>query len=279
MVPVNPPSLTPQYPAPDALAEASCPACAYPLRGLMADRCPECGLAFDRQSFQSSKIPWEHRRAIGGWRAYWLTVGMVMFRPGAVAAALDSPIYYRPARRFWWITIAVWTLLIFAALGLFMADLCAAFFQWVGPVAGVAFAASVPLSLMGLTAAPANHCHSPTSETLRQNRAIALTYYHSALLYWAPAVAGASWLAAQWTFDRWGPSPLSFVVALAVLALGVWYFTLRMRAILSRVQGPGRERTKAVRSAIIGSACWFVAGLLFPGAIVLYLVIVYESLI
>lgn len=202
-----------------------------------------------------------------------------MFRPGAVTAALESPIHYRPARQFWWITVAVWTILIFAALGLLLADLCVAFFDWVGPVAGAAFAASVPLALIGLTAAPANHCHSPMAETPRQNRAIALTYYHSALLYWAPAVAVAFWVVAEWTFDRWGPTPLSFVIALAALVLGVWYFTIRMRAILSRVHGPGRERTKAVRSAVIGSACWFAAGLLFPGAIVLYLVVVYESLV
>jgi hypothetical protein len=58
-----------------------CQTCGYDLRGLIATRCPECGSRFDPTQLPGARIPWLQRAAIGNWRAYWRTVGMVMFHP------------------------------------------------------------------------------------------------------------------------------------------------------------------------------------------------------
>jgi len=50
-----------------------------------SDKCPECGLAIDRDLISISRIPWEHRREIGSFKAFWRTTRMVMFHPRQLA--------------------------------------------------------------------------------------------------------------------------------------------------------------------------------------------------
>ena len=58
-----------------------CPDCGYSLRGLTADRCPECGLRLDFIDSASSAIAWVDGRQRGRFRGYVLTVFAVISRP------------------------------------------------------------------------------------------------------------------------------------------------------------------------------------------------------
>ena len=77
-----------------------CPNCGYNLRGLDRDRCPECGKPFDRSLLSSSRIPWVHRRALGGITAYWRTVAFVLRHPLMLAGEMGIPVSFEHARRF-----------------------------------------------------------------------------------------------------------------------------------------------------------------------------------
>ena len=69
-----------------------CEGCAYSLVGLEGDRCPECGLAFEPLDLPFARVPWLHRRRLGIRRAYFTTVGQVVFRPKAFAEEMCRPV-------------------------------------------------------------------------------------------------------------------------------------------------------------------------------------------
>ncbi len=92
-------------PSPDIL-ELFCPTCAYNLRGLTTDRCPECGQAFDRATLSNSPIPWMHRLRIGRSGAFCRTIWQATFHPPQLAAAMAAPLPIRDALRFWAIAVA-----------------------------------------------------------------------------------------------------------------------------------------------------------------------------
>ena len=69
-----------------------CPACGYDLRGSDGNRCPECGLAIDRESLRVRGFPWAHRREVGRVRAYVRMVWQVLVGSRTLA-------YERPGRR------------------------------------------------------------------------------------------------------------------------------------------------------------------------------------
>src|SRR6185312_470110 len=52
-------------------------------------------------------IPWEHRREIGRWKAFWRTVLLVTFRPARIARAVGGPVDEIAARRFGWVVRAL----------------------------------------------------------------------------------------------------------------------------------------------------------------------------
>src|SRR5215204_4041683 len=88
--------------APAAAADQDlfCPECGYNLHALHGiDRCPECGLAIDRQGFARSQIPWVHRRHVGRVRAYWRTLWMATLRPARIAAEASRRVGYVDAQR------------------------------------------------------------------------------------------------------------------------------------------------------------------------------------
>src|SRR4051794_35926015 len=57
-----------------------CAGCGYELRGLDANRCPECGLTFDR-TIVSADVPWLATGGRGDIEAYVATVALVLTRP------------------------------------------------------------------------------------------------------------------------------------------------------------------------------------------------------
>src|SRR6266513_2117893 len=93
-------------------ADLLCGHCSHNLRGVPSDRCPECGTRFDRSRILLPNIPWEQRRYIGRFRAYWRTVRMITFRPARLAA-VDDAITLPAARSFrrWTIVLLFLTLL------------------------------------------------------------------------------------------------------------------------------------------------------------------------
>jgi hypothetical protein len=82
--------------------ENFCEGCGYSLVGIVADRCPECGRAYDPSELPFARVPWLHRRRIGRIKAYFATVAMVLFTPTRFARELARPvrISIRDARRF-----------------------------------------------------------------------------------------------------------------------------------------------------------------------------------
>jgi hypothetical protein len=97
-----------------------CEGCGYSLIGLAADRCPECGLHYDALALPYARVPWLHRRRLGGWTAYWQTVRQVLFHPRAFATELCRPVRISAddARRFRRISIhlAALSSVLFGAL-------------------------------------------------------------------------------------------------------------------------------------------------------------------
>ena len=86
-----------------------CHACGYSLVGLTGDRCPECGKGYNPGELPYARIPWLHRRRIGRWTAYWLTVRHVVFRPTSFATEICRPVRLSAddARRFRRVTVYV----------------------------------------------------------------------------------------------------------------------------------------------------------------------------
>lgn len=99
----NMPDLSENTPAPVAMPEFDpaqevpfeyenfCQACGYSLVGITADRCPECGHAYDTNELPFARVPWLFRKRIGWWKAYWSTVRMVLFDTRRFARELTRP--------------------------------------------------------------------------------------------------------------------------------------------------------------------------------------------
>ena len=200
-------------PTPPAAAreeELFCPACGYNLHALQGiDRCPECGLAIDRQGFARSQIPWVHRRHLGRVRAYWRTLWLATLRPARIAAEASRRVSYVDAQRFRWVTAFVAAAPVIA--GLVAAVLWygnAALFTLINPVAipgwamggqpsamfdllipwdsGATLPPVLPLAVLVamvfVTGVASYWFHPKWLPVVRQNRAVALSYYGCAPL-------------------------------------------------------------------------------------------------
>lgn len=191
--PDTPPATTTEHPA--IPYDLYCLKCAYNLRGLTGDRCPECGESLGDARSPVSGIPWVHRRKLGWLNAYWRTVCLVMFRQRRFCAEMARPVSFRDSQSFRWMTVlhAYAPLLAFSVAmyiiepGHFVtspADLAfisaAANNPW--PVA--AMNACLLLFLVAATGIPSYFFHPRDVGVHLQNRAIALSYYASAPLAW-----------------------------------------------------------------------------------------------
>jgi hypothetical protein len=233
-----------QSPSPAPIDDdAFCAHCGYNLRGVESDRCPECGHGFDRATLKVSRIPWEHRREIGRFRAYWRTVWLITSMHRLLAEELSRPLSFQSANRFRWLTI----LLVYLALWLPVLAMYVTgkpisvtkdeavlhVFAMIWPVAAVG--AALFLALAAVTGLPGYFFHPRGLPVERQNHAIALSYYACAPLAGAPvlvllAVAGVALVVPFASFER-APSVLQVMSALLVIVGGLglllgpfWWF-------------------------------------------------------
>ena len=170
---------------PDSLL---CPGCGYSLYGIDASvNCPECGLKIDRGAIGTSVIPWTHRREIGLVRALVRTAILATFKTRKMAAEMNCPVSYPAAQRFRYAcTLSIW---LPAALALaVVAVVCPLLgaLAWERVVGWIVVAGAGWLYLMAVTALPSLFFHPRQLAVLRQNRAVALSYYASSapLVWW-----------------------------------------------------------------------------------------------
>lgn len=179
--------------------ELYCPECGYDLRAMTEERCPECGLAVDRETIAKSQIPWTHRAQIGRVSAFIRTVWFVFSKPQVLARQSAKSVSYEDAQKFRWMVvlagfiplaaaalIARWltptsAFVILPAIGWPVTPVSAWFDVLTCFMAGIAFWAipsiAIFLFLAAITGIPSFFFHPRDLPVVRQNRAIALSYY------------------------------------------------------------------------------------------------------
>ena len=182
-----------------------CPECGYNLHALVGvSRCPECGLQIDREGFARSRVPWIHRRAVGRIRAYWRTVWLATLRPTEIAGEASRRVSYPDAQRFRYVTAFVAAAPVIAGLVAAMVWYgSAALFTLINPStfpgwamsgqpspafdllvpwdAGASLPPVVPIAVLVVcvlvTGVASYWFHPRALPVVRQNRAVALSYY------------------------------------------------------------------------------------------------------
>ena len=98
-----------------------CRKCGYRLVGLHELRCPECGTAFEKNALFRRQVPWENRKSMGIYRAYWSTLQMLLYQPAELVACCRIGTHISDSRVFRWInTISV----SLPFMGIFLWCLC-----------------------------------------------------------------------------------------------------------------------------------------------------------
>lgn len=176
----------PDHARADQIAEdVYCPACAYNLRTLTSNRCPECGLDIAFIKSAESHLPWMNRDKVGPVRAYLMTVWMVVFRTKHFCLEMSRPVDEVEARRFRRVTItlAFAPFLLFTLVLRFLRpDAFDAFVGFGGYTFAVAAHAAILVAFLTVTAVPYYVIRHPDIALDRQRRAAALTLYCAAPL-------------------------------------------------------------------------------------------------
>ncbi len=288
-----------------------CLQCGYCLQGVVGEHCPECGhsLAGIREP---AKIPWEQRREIGRFRAYWRTVWLVTFRNRRFCEACAGPVSYRDARLFQLVTIL---LAFLAAIGAVVAVyvtnppklwtaatplpwnspfLAAQRVVWDRVVWDRAYAEVWPVGIVAVcfffflaaaTGVPSYFFHPQKITVRRQNSLVAMSHYACGPLGLAPvltvllALAAIGALAMGGGFEPgWFRSDIFYVpVVAAVVVTLLWWLNLERTARRTMPQVRGRS----VRVALITPALWIALALLLVVGlplVVLFVLMVASSL-
>ncbi|MGF1634927.1 MAG: hypothetical protein ACFCVE_13825 [Phycisphaerae bacterium] len=247
--------------------EFVCLHCGYDLRGITSDRCPECGLAFDRAAGAQPRIPWEHRIRLGRVRAFAATALAVLRRPGRLGVEVTRPVDYRGARYFHLICVAVATLAVtLPAAGAFVIQMhetwedsgrYAAAAAWDVATLAVPAVFGLFVGLLLATGLPSYFFHGTGRAVEAENRAVAVSYYASgALLPTAllPPLAGLfAWLVA----DDPGRAPVS--VLEPFFLVGVLTLTMAIYSLLKLVATPWFMVRRATSPGLLrGLAYWLV---------------------
>jgi hypothetical protein len=221
--------------------ELSCPQCGYNLRDLHSDNCPECGLAIDRSTLGQSIIPWLHRKTIGKVRAFWRTVNLATFRPRSLAREMNCPAQFDEAVKFRRVVTIV-ALIPLGLLSNFLLVSAIADFGnlWssndrLGSVLQILFIIIFSIGLwvflLSGTALASYFFHPKSLSVIRQNRAVAISYYSGAPLAYSIVTIPLAVLAAIYlmyiadpSISNQSQSPLLLKAAIALigfLPLGV----------------------------------------------------------
>lgn len=275
----------------DAGGDLFCPACGYNLRGTRSAHCPECGLAVDRELLAASRIPWVHRRRIGRWKAYWRTNFLAMFHPARLAEEMERPVSLSDAQRFRHVTVlaafvplAAWAEwfaeheLHFSVGGGPRFDL-----GWLleyGAVAAPAF--SLWLLVLMVSGAGSYFFHPRRLPIVRQNRAVALSYYACAPLAWlfVPATLLLGTLFSDTDFGGFEQKIVvwSALMAGATCGLIVLWFWVGSVLMLRHTTACGRTRAIVLAIslpltwAVLSLICWaIIAAVIFVALVILSL--------
>jgi hypothetical protein len=227
-----------------ALSESFyCHGCAYDLRGLTSNRCPECGMVIDRSS--AGIIAWEKRAKIGRVRAFVRTAVAATFTPIHFARAATGSVDVRSAKRFRWVACLVFTAL-FSLIFLFevwdhggidalrlvdedyrnsVGKFWEPLFVW---QSGAMLWPTLPAGLLIATILATGIAHwfyTSRLEPVPANRAMALGYY-----LWLPFACGLLLLAVLGVFLnqtlRPGPGLPLFLQLISPAVVTAWVFTI-----------------------------------------------------
>jgi hypothetical protein len=148
----------------------------------------------------SDLIGWEQRAYVGVIRAYLGTLVETTFAPRRLVSRASRPVSYAAAQRFRWLTIALATVAIGATasawwwqgqrplpgtktqLGLRSEELLARL--WFDPGFVAVTGAGLAVGLALATGIPSYFFHPKRLDVVRQNRAVALSYYGCGPLAW-----------------------------------------------------------------------------------------------
>jgi hypothetical protein len=182
--------------------ELYCPECGYDLRRLGSPRCPECGHEIDRTQLGQSVVPWVQRESVGAYRAFWKTVYLASFRPKFLAREMSRPARFGDAVKFRRLVVlhALVPMGIVATvlyvITLYESRLGTGYLHlWTSrDVPGsLVQLLSIPvlwvcigLWLFAITGLASYFFHPGSLTVVRQNRAVALSYYACAPLAYMP---------------------------------------------------------------------------------------------
>jgi len=264
-----------------AAPELFCPECCYNLTGISSTRCPECGHELDWSALQHSRIPWIYRNEIGSWRAYWRTVWLTMLDSRLISDDVRRPVNLGDARRFRRITVwlafvpiamvELWMFITFYpqtthwSLAAWSSEGSAALrlgwiMDWLAlPVMWFA----LYLFLLAATGVQSWFFHPAALPIIRQNRAVALSYYACAPLAGTPISLGALAICIAVFSHEPFRIPL-IVMALAFILVGVLFalqsigWWLNLIRLLRRTTQCTHLRAFAIGGAM--PVLWLVLG-------------------
>src|SRR5262249_7789841 len=145
--------------------------------------------------------PWAHRQTIGRFRAFWRTVNLASFKPRKLAREMNCPLRLSDALAFRRAVVAIATLPLGAivVIGLWK------WLRWLGPppwlasdrLSSVLQLLLIPFAciclwfcLLTVGGVQSYFFHPRSLSIVRQNRAIALSYYSFAPVAYTPLTLG-----------------------------------------------------------------------------------------
>jgi len=272
-------------PLPAIAQDLFCQSCGYNLRGLTGNRCPECGGSLDGVRSLVPQIPWMYRKETGWFRAYWRTIGFVMFRQEQFCDEMARPVSFRDSQSFRWVTIfmvAIPSILpliasyltsettpsvnLFHALEATGWPLIILYFCWL-------------LYLAAATGVPSYFFHPREVPVQQQNRAIALSYYACGPLAFL-TIPLLTFTAAVLTSSPYSNVSLVLIVltfTLPVAAVVPWWFDL---IHLARRLVPQRPQRAAYLGVGVPILWLLLAGVILVGIpfVPIYFFLIFASL-
>lgn len=247
-----------------------------------------------------SVIPWTHRKQIGRWRAFWRTVWMAGRHPSQLARDAARPVNYRDAQKFRWLVVVVGTIPLAAAALVLRASLGDAAGNvssdivysavrglpatrlpiWADPAICIATGWLIwpaptlllLLLLAGMSGAGSYFFHPPSLSVVRQNRAIALSYYAAAplALMFVPLIFGAAAAGMQYNglaerdagFTTFAVVAIVAEACIPAILFCCWFSTLQILKQSTHCSG-----TRLFSAAVGVPLIWLVLTVLIVGVL------------